>query len=418
MAALRQLQFRGLDARARGDDEETGADLLDLLVHRNAWGVALDPRMDAPLAQEVAAESTYLATRIARTAHDAGPLAAEARARANRGLLALGEFTQTHARVNATLEAAGQARCAQLPDDSPYLAWIHANYCTHFGTKTAWQPAPNLKSGLELDGDVGGASGDAFLDVVRLGFAKSVWYAPGATGTTPALVDGSIATRFSSGQVTLTKHYTVQIPYTDYETQSESYQEPYDDTESYSEQVPQTTTNPDGTTSTTYNTEWRTRTVTRYRTAYRDVQVAVTKYRDEAREYNYNAIERDGSYKSTLSVAFADLNVTVNTGRNFDLQGYDHDETFAPAGLEPERANLPSSAAFEDQERASLGAQVAHTLDSKYEALFCANATYTAEQAAACAYLDPTRVPDGARAALRGVFGGDEPYLATLLVRR
>lgn len=415
MAALRQLLFRGQAARANGDDVEAGGDLLELLRHRNAWGVTLDPRMAAPLAHEVASEQDYLDRKIALVAHRDGPLAAEALARANRGLLALGEFTQTHARANATLATVGQARCAELPADSPYLAWIHASYCTHFGTQEAWQPAPNLKNGVDVTGAVDGA-GD-FAPAVRDGFARSVWFSPRADGALPATLTGALATQFSSQPVTLTKHYTVQIPYTDYETQQESYQEPYDDTESYSEQVPSTTTNADGTTSTTYNTEWKTRTVTKYRTAYRDVQVAVTKYRDEDREYNYNAVEEDGAYQSSLSVAFGELGVTVKTGRDFTQQGYDHDESFAPAGLSPERANLLTAGGFEAEERDALRTLVTQQLDAKYQALYCAAATFTVEQAAACSYLDPARVPDAARTALREVFGGDEPYLATLLKR-
>lgn len=95
-------------------------------------------------------------------------------------------------------------------------------------------------------------------------------------------------------------------------------------------------------------------------------------------------IQRDGRYASSLRARFdgpfRDLAPTITA--DFTASGVDHDASFAPAGVAPERANL-----------------------------------MTLESAAACAFLDPKRVPPPVHAALRSAFGADEPFAMRALGR-
>jgi hypothetical protein len=417
MSALRQSLFRAEAARASGANEDAGADLLELLGHRNGWSVTLDPRMDAPLAAEIAAHSTYLAATVAERTRRAGPLAGEALARQHRGLLDLGDFAAAHAQISNALAAAAQARCADLPSTTPYLGWLVADYCTHFGAERTAPVPPNLYASVDLEGGIAGSPDDSFRQAVRTGFTKSVWFAPGASASLHASLDGSISTSFTSQAVTLHKHYTVEVPYTDYETQQQSYQVPYTETTYTTEQVPETTTNADGSSSTSYTTQSVPQTTTSFRTETQDVTVPVTKYTTEDRDYAYDAIEEDGTYASSAVATFDALGMTAAARASFTQYGYDSNASSAEAGLEPQQANLTTADGFASDQRASLRDEVAKQLDEKYLALYCTEVTYTPEQAAACSYLDVERAPDAVHTALREVFGGDEPYLATIAKR-
>ena len=211
---------------------------------------------------------------------------------------------------------------------------------------------------------------------------------------------------------------------------TESYQEPYDDTETYTESVPSTeyqtnsvpcgdTTCTETTPVTVYHDETRTRTVTKYRTAYRTVTTPVTKYRDEEREFSYDAIERSGTYTSSLRVhVTGELPETIATiASSFVQRGDDHDVTNAAAGVAPERANLPTTEAFVAREQARLGVALTAELDARWSATYCARSTYTIEEAATCAYRDASQAPPAAHTALATLLGGDEPFVAPLLAR-
>jgi hypothetical protein len=219
------------------------------------------------------------------------------------------------------------------------------------------------------------------------------------------------------------------VPYTEDETSQESYQEPYDDTESYQEQVPhteyRTETHPCGDTTctdthpeTVYTSESRTRTVTKYRTAYRSVTKPVTKYRDVPRSFTYEALERTGHYVSAVRVRLdRDVDVAADITGDFVEHGFDHDVTNAAASVSPERANLPTLADFLAREEGRLKDELKTRLDARYGELYCAAKQYTLEEAAACAYLAPGKVPAAVHAALRGAFGADETFLPAVLAR-
>jgi hypothetical protein len=283
---------------------------------------------------------------------------------------------------------------------------------------------------VTIDGAVTGAS-PAQLAALKaaLGdaFAKSAWFEPRAATVAHAALDGHVAAAFSSRDVMRTKTWTESVPYTDYETSEESYQEPYDDTETYTESVPSTEWQTSSCAEppcpqemvTVNHDETRTRTVTKYRTAWRTVTVPVTKYRDEEREFTYEATERTGSYASMVQLAITGEPVaaTARVDAAFQQSGDDHDAVSAAAGVTPERANLPSLADFVTREQARLVQQLIDVLDERYGARFCTLERYDIEAAATCAYRDATRTPPAARAQLQILLGGDEAFVAPLLAR-
>ena len=390
--------------------------LEELLANRDAWQLPSPPGLDAV----TAAAAERIRSAIAAATWKDGPLAGEAELATHGALLAHADFAQARAAIVGQLAQVGQTRCTQLAGimDAPYWQALVARYCGHFSVAHDVPPLPDHQHELVIDGALDGAT-DAESRSLRTAlldaFRRSAWYAPTGVATRHAKLDGRLEVGYSSREVTLTASWTEQVPYTDYETTQESYQEPYDDTETYDEQVPDTEWVPCGDTTcpqTVYHTETKTRTVTKYRTAWRDVTTPVTKYRDEPRAQDYQATERTGTYTGVANVTLADelvASVETRTART----GVDHDVTIEPAGISPQRANLPSHEDFATQIESALAQRMIDVLDAEYGRKFCSRALYTLEQAAECAFTS-TKVPARAIATLREALGGDVEHLQSL----
>jgi hypothetical protein len=166
------------------------------------------------------------------------------------------------------------------------------------------------------------------------------------------------------------------------------------------------------------HSETRTRTVTRYRTAYRNVDQQVTRYRTEHRTFRYAALVEAGHYDALLRVsARPEPPVIVTINEAMTKSGVTHDVTFAPAGVHPETADLPTREDFFDEQSTQLKSAFVIAMNARYGALYCSASAYTPEEAARCAYLDPEGAPAAVHAALRNGFGDDEELLAPLLKR-
>jgi hypothetical protein len=425
---------RAQATRRGGHDEAALTELEQALERRDSWAMLLDPTLAAQVAGEVKAASAFITAAIDLRSTTMGPLSAEVFAHRYDHLLAHADFAPARADLVARLRKDGATICARLDGEggTPYWRWLLARYCGHWGQARDLPVLPNLRSKLVVEGVVAGETEAQTEDLrVRLAdaFKASVWFAANARVTAHASFDGRVATSFESHPVALSANYTEQVPYTDYETQQESYQEPYNDTETYTEQVPHTeyqsqthscgdSTCTDSVPVTVYSSETRTRTVTKYRTAYRSVTKPVTRYRDVARVFSYQGIERSGSYASTLRVRVdRDVPVTaaaVNTPGH-TVHGVDHDVTFTPAGVFPQHVDVPTPDEFAASEHDRLARELFAQLQARYAQVYCGAASYTLEEASACAYLDAAHAPAPARAELHARFGADEEVLGSLL---
>jgi hypothetical protein len=437
-AVLRQQLFLEQTTRAAGHDAMATVQLGELLDQRDKWKMATEELSVATLATEVAAIGVYVEGDVLKRMRNIGPLGGEQLLLHYTPLLAHRDFGNRRDGIRAQLAVTGRAACMSLASDasaeSPYWSWIVARYCVHWGdSPVAAQTFPNLRIGLVVDGAIKGQTDAEVASLhtdLTAAFRRSVWWAPTGVGVAHATIDGEIKTSFSSQPLSLSADWEEEVPYTDYETHSESYQEPYDDTESYTEEVPYSDSElkaePCGDTTCTttiwvtkYRTEWKTRTVTKQRTAWRDVQVAVTKYRTVPHVFQYNVIERSGRYISELR-AHIDRelpDVVAAIDSDSTETGIDNEVTFEPANVYPGSANLRTTKAFATAERARLQEQMIKLLDDRYSKLYCAATKYTREEAAACAYVDAKRAPSGVHAALAVAFGTDEPFLAAVLRR-
>jgi hypothetical protein len=428
--ALQQM-LRGVQTARAKDPARATQKLGELLEQRTAWQMQIEAK-DA-LAAEVTATAKDIEVEIAGITTKTGPLAAHHALDRHAKLLAHPDFGNRIDVVFGRVAEVGRATCKRFAGsvtaDEPYWAWIVDRYCRHWtpeASPVTVPPFPELRRELIVDGFVEGQS-DAENEQLRVAiadaFRASAWYAPTGAGTAKAALYGRLAAKFTSKTVRRSKDWIEQQQYTDTETHQESYQEPYEEQESYWEDVSSTEWR-DGKLETVTKQEHKTKWVTKYRTAWRNVETSVTRTREIPHTFSYSALERSGHYTAKLSLGvqrepeslFGD--VTAELARDDRQRGFDHDITFDPAGIVPERADLETRDQMVANERARLQQRFVAALDAKYAATYCSAARYDRlEAAAACAYLDLARAPAPVRARLRGVFGDDEPHLANVLAR-
>jgi hypothetical protein len=293
---------------------------------------------------------------------------------------------------------------------------------------------PHLRGSLAVSGDVAGATP---AEIARMhaslgdAFKRTLWYGANAPLAASGTLEGVVTVAFTERPVSFDRPWTEEIPYTDTEQYQEPYQEPYSDTETYTEQVPYTdyetysyacgNTMCTGTRPCTkYRSETRTRTVTKWRTAWRTATRQVTRIRYEPRTFHFDATEHTGSYKSAFVVMIdrgGEAPFAVKLDGAQKRKGIFHDVTFAPAGVAPERPNLPSREAFVTQEETRLDQQLVLAMNARYKELYCAAARYSLDAASACAYAGGKSAPAGVHATLRERFGDDEELVMALLPR-
>src|SRR5262249_17360093 len=182
-------------------------------------------------------------------------------------------------------------------------------------------------------------------------------------------LSGFTRVAFSRSHASVDRPWIERIPY----QVTETYQEPYTTYESRMEAQTtysyQSYTYPCGTSTCTGSrsvpqTSYvpRSGPVTHYRTATR----TVTRYREEARLYRLEAERVSGDYASDLHLRI-DLSdgggpLDVRSGGNEKRHGLNHDVTYEPAGIRPERANLADAAAFRREKLADLSRELTKLL--------------------------------------------------------
>ena len=438
-AALRQMLADEQSARRAGHTEDANARLAQLLDKRDLWKQNVDATIAAPFAAEIAAAGASVRDAVAQQIGAEGPLRAEVVARHYEALLSHAELRLVRDDVAAAVTAAGRAQCDRLANDatptSPYWSWLVDRYCAHWGGHLKFDPElPHLRASLAVGGDVAGATP---AEIARMhaslgdAFKRTLWYGANAPQAARATLEGVVTVAFTERTVSFDRPWTEEIPYVDTETYQEPYQEPYSDTETYTDQVPytdyETYTYPCGSSTCTgtravtkYRSEMRTRTVTRWRTAYRTATRQVTRYRYEPRTFHFDATEHTGTYESALVVLIdrgTEPPFVVKLDGAATRKGLFHDVSFGPAGVAPERPNLPTREAFVAQEESRLDRQLVAALDARYRELYCAAARYSLDAASACAYAGGKAAPAGVHAALRERFGDDEELVMALLPR-
>jgi hypothetical protein len=377
------------------------------------------------------AAKTVRQTVVSETSHGRALAAAAQRAKWTPWLQRP-ELAAFGPELDAEIAKAGAKSCArstQVAGEQPFALELVAAYCKAVGGEMpAWKPRPLLVSGVAISGGIIGTPPVEQIELERAvtsALERSVWFTAMTDARASAQVQGNVVASFTQEPTELSRSWTERIPYQVMETYQEPVQVPYSDTEMYTESVPYTAyesrSEPcsppqKGMCSashpvTRYRSETRMRPVTRFRTEYRNRTRQVTRYRDEARVFRYPATKHEGRYQATFFVRLdlgSGMRPIEARGSAEDARSaYEHDAEFAPAGVHPEQATLPSAMWWRQQQRERIHATLLQSLDAAWTQSFCSEGVSSIEEAARCARARQQPIPQAVRTRIVELFGDD-----------
>ncbi|MFB1483319.1 hypothetical protein [Corallococcus sp. RDP092CA] len=417
-ASLADLRWRGLSqlltqarqARVEGRDEDAERDLEQFFSYKVKWSSKLDGGMESSLLEEMAGTHQHLRQLIIEPARQGHALTAESHLARKRALLANPEMAPIRRDVEEAVAQGGVETCAKLKQSlsggAQHWAELVARYCGHYQ-----QPAPRADMFPEALGvptwqvSVEGISDDVvrYLTTRLSGaFEASPWYSEASPRHAPLTIAGSLSERRISEPVTLTAPWTEQVPYTDHEDRTATAEVPYTVEESYEEQG-----------------VMKKRLVRQTKTVEYKTTVEVTRYRDVSRSFDYHAQLRGVEYhfavvaQGLLQERHAPL--AVKAERSLAASGYEHDITFEPGGVRPQRFERPDKEGWLDGQLRGYEQTFFASLIERWRDAYCKAPTFAVEEAARCA-RGGVELPGPAKLALMDALGDDAAQVHRLFV--
>lgn len=413
-AALRVMLAAVTTQRDDGNHDVSLKLLGQFLAYRATWGTPLEPATAAALPAEITAAGEYIKQAVLERLADRGLASADAIARSYDAVLSQPELATWRNDLHARLVERGKFLCpiyfSELPGDKPFIRWAVTTYCKRWGAADqAVPPLPNLHANLVVDGLLAGEHDDELARLraaLAAAFRASAWFSPTATDELHATLDGRLALSSQTKVVAHSKDWTEAFTYPTTETVTVATQEPYAETRTRA-------VTRDGV------TEERSRTVTRYRTVEHPETRDTTGVASRTNTLNYQESELTGEYVASIHLRLGpELGGITVTLDDHDVQhGLERDVNAPWAYVTPSHIPLMTLAQFATQEEARLTAKLQRALDDQYARQFCRPRSTDAEDAARCAYLDPSRLDSFAHWALAKIFGKDEPEVAKLFLR-
>ncbi|MFY2556459.1 hypothetical protein ACN469_02350 [Corallococcus terminator] len=411
--ALGQLLGNARRYRLEGIDEKAEDDLLRFLDRRAQWNSKLNGGLESSLLEEMEGTHKHLRLTISTPARQGLALTAEESLARKRPLLAHKEMVVIHREMESVVLQSGKDGCQRLRDvpseDAPHWRELVSRYCRHWREFAPEPPpAPELTASPTWTGQVMGLD-SARMDLLRgkltHAFEASPWFSPAARYRPELSLGGRFATLRDSRSVELTAPYTEKVPYTDHEERTETVEVPYDTEEEY--------TDKDG--------KKQTRKVTKVHTYTRSFTVAVTRYRDVARTFEFHALRLSVEHQLTLSSSGV---LDVQRGAmsavlqdHLSESAYEHDVSFGPGDVSPSRANFTSPESWLEQRVDQMSARFAQTLREHWRESYCTTPARTLDEAARCARAGLT-LPTPAYQVLSEVLGDDAARVPSLFVTR
>ncbi len=399
--ALEQLLGNARRHRLVGDDEQAEHFLERFLEHRAQWGTKLNGALESSLLEEMEGTHLHLRRTVIAPARRGMALTAEEELDHKRTLLAHPELAPIRREMDGAVLSSGKGTCARLKqvpaEGSPHWAELVARYCGRWHEAAPEPPPlPELFGAPSWSTAVEGLSPAQLAHLqARLAraFEASAWYSPRATRTATFTLQGHFSTSSWRESVRRTAPWMDSEPYTDHEERTETYQEPYTEEEEYVEEG-----------------EKKKRKVTKYRTKTRSYTVPVTRYRDVPRTFEYSALRHSVAYRFSMAATGVLVEqrspLTAALTDQLSAHGYEHDVSFPPGDVSPERASLPETHGWFRQQVHGLERVFAEQLAALWREAYCSTPALTLEAAARCARVGDA-LPAHARQVLSEVLGED-----------
>jgi len=413
-AALRVMLAAVTAQRKDGNDDVSIKLLGQFLAYRATWGTPLEPATADALPAEITAAGAYIKQAVSDRLADRGLASADALARSYDAVLLRPEFATWRNDLHARLVERGKFLCpiyfSELPGNKPFILSAVTTYCKRWGAADqVVPPLPNVHANLVVDGQLAGEHDDELARLraaLAAAFRASAWFSPTATDELHATLDGRLTMTSQTKVVPHSKDWTQAYTYPTTETVTVATQEPYAETRTRA-------VTRDGV------TEERSRTVTKYRTVEHEETRDATGVASRTNTLNYQESELTGEYTATIHLQLGPElgGITVALDDHDVQHGLERDTDAPWAYVTPSHIPLMTLSQFATQEEARLTAKLQRALDEQYAKQFCRANSIDPEDAARCAYLDPSRLDKSAHWALAKIFGKDEPEVAKLFVR-
>ncbi|NOK21534.1 hypothetical protein [Corallococcus carmarthensis] len=417
-ASLDDLRWRGLSqlltqarqARVEGRDEDAEANLEQFLAYKVKWNSKLDGGMESSLLEEMAGTHKHLRQLISEQAKRGNALTAESHLDRKRALLGHPEMAPIRRDMEEAVAQGGVATCEKLKHTlaggAQHWTELVSRYCGHYQ-----QPAPSAAVFPEALGlptwqaSVDGISNDVVQYLMtRLSgaFESTPWFSAASPRHAPLTIAGNLVERSTSQPVELTATWTESVPYTDHEDRTATAEVPYTVEESYEDKG-----------------EMKKRLVRQTKTVEYKTTVEVTKYRDVSRSFGYQALRRGVEYhfavvaQGILVDQHAPL--AVKAEKALSASGYEHNITFEPGGVRPQKFERPNKEGWLDGELRGYEQSFFASLLARWQDSYCKAPAFAIEDAARCA-RGGAELPGPAKQALLDTLGDDAAQVHRLFV--
>jgi hypothetical protein len=365
-AALRAKLERARAVRTTGHGEAALSMLDEELRLESRWSINPDGELRVLRDAELAAARETVESAIRADLAAGAPLAADKRAKGFAPLLEPPLLHPISEAVATEIAAAGKTRCTELAarqdGNTPHLARLVADYCARIGGDYKAPVPPEQTRGFRISGRLTNAT-EAQHQIVEAWvadvFRASPWFAADAENLSTLQLGGAYNARLERRRVVLNAPY---------------------------------------------------RTVTRSVVTEGIVGLGptATVETESERVFQYEVEQYDARYglDATLTLelgAGTPLIITINKVET--RRAYQHETTFAPANVYPQRANLPDINSWLTTFLGTKRTAMLRKLRTRWAAAYCGGKRFSSEEAARCLQAGQ-RLP-AAEKALAAVFGGD-----------
>ncbi len=379
------VRIQGFRSGRHGEAALVETDRLLKQIH--GWGGAdgLSPAAHSALDAELAAIPAVVAGLIDGDLAAGHPLAAEKALARIAPLVGHPELSRARQDAADKTRATGQTTCTRLQQspvsDSPHWALTVGRYCEHFGAAANPIPAAQLPvTAFEITGTVKGMNADqvaALRGRITEWVRASLWNDPLRGPTGRGTIEGAVESSFRRQTVSLHTEYEDTITVT---------------TPSF------------GIAPRPVDTVGNKRTLPRVGTVGNEPTFGAASATMN-RTFTYDAEELRGHYGMNVTVRLdigTPTPVTLRLKKVEDEKGYEHDVTFEPAGISPQRDRVPSADEWIRSKLDGFATRVTWALNRQFVRTLCDRAQYSVEEAARClvAGLKPTAALSTLTAAL------------------
>lgn len=402
-------------SRLAGDAAASQRHFATGLALRKRWNVKLSGALESTVEEEREDAAARLRRLVMPRAEKGEALAAEAIVRAHYFLLDHEELRALRAELEAAVSQSGGSSCVRLLGTTgpaePYWSSLVAQYCHHFRERGPVESnLPDAFStaqssvGIQSLGD--GLSG-VLKGLLEAELRRSPWFSEKGPRSATLQVEGRTQLQVRQDWVPLYAEWTEQVPYQVEVKKELKERVPVTECETYEES---NSSAPGGRVT-------RVREVKREREAKREVMVKETRFREVPRSFEYRALRIDRvlefSARAELKVQ-GEVVASSGHQQTEARHGYQHEVTFAPAGVRPTSTSFGSPESWFAENLRRAANELGAGMRVGWRARFCRAKSYSPEEAARCARVAEA-VPAEAISALRPRLGEDADQVPGLM---